>query len=227
MCASSNVPRANTTPTGAPGGVVEQEASGFQPLDGEQDADAPASMTVLNVGCGYPGRRRLHPRFHGPEWREVRLDINPAVEPDIVCSITEMTPVPDGSMDAIWCSHNLEHLYRYEVPAALGEFYRVLRPGGLVCLTLPDLQRVAALVVDDQLETQAYMSPSGPITALDIIFGHMASVARGDLDMAHKSGFTRSTLRKLLDSAGFDRIEIRQGSSFDLWATACRPLTEP
>jgi predicted SAM-dependent methyltransferase len=194
------------------------EASGFAV------EDAPAPQTVLNVGCGYPRRRSLHPRFHGPAWREVRLDIDPAVAPDIVCSVTDMSPVPDGSIDAIWCSHSLEHLYRHDVPAALGEFFRVLRPGGLLFLTSPDLQRVAALVAEDRLETEAYLSPSGPITPLDMIFGHTASLTRGALAMAHKSGFTGTTLRKLLDEAGFERIEVRQGEAFDLWATGYRPL---
>ena len=200
------------------------EAGSLAGPDADPEVQAPATKTVLNAGCGHPLNRRLHPRFQGPEWRELRLDINPAVEPDIVCSVTAMDPVPDGSIDAIWCSHNLEHLYRHDVPAALGEFYRVLRPGGLVFLTLPDLQRVAAMVVNDQLESQAYMSPSGPITPLDMIFGHRASLTRGDLDMAHKSGFTGTTLRKLLDEAGFQQIEIRQANSFDLWATGNRPL---
>ena len=52
-------------------------------------------------------------------WREIRLDLDPAVQPDIVCSITDMSPVATDSVDAIWSSHNLEHLQRHEVPLAL------------------------------------------------------------------------------------------------------------
>src|SRR5215471_20169990 len=95
---------------------------------------------VLNVGCGYPLRQKLHPHFHGAEWREVRLDLDPAVRPDIVCSITDMRPVAASSADAVWSSHNLEHLQRHEVPQALAEFVRVLKPGGFLLLTVPDLQ---------------------------------------------------------------------------------------
>ena len=122
-------------------------------------------------------------------------------------------------MDAIWSSHNLEHLHRHEVPIALGEFVRVLRPGGRLLLTLPDLQSVAELVVKDQLEAEAYTSPSGPITPLDMIFGHGASLARGDRYMAHKCGFTVTTLRGLLDGAGFGEVKVWRGKSFDIWAT--------
>ena len=184
------------------------------------DAALPAGKTVLNVGCGYPLRQRLHRHFHGPEWRELRLDLDPAVLPDIVCSITDMSPVATASVDAVWSSHNLGHLPRHEVPLALAEFIRVLKPQGLLLLTLPDLRQVAQLVVEDRLEDEAYTSPSGPITALDMIFGHTASLARGNPFMAHRTGFTARTLHKLLTEAGFTDITVRQGNCFDLWITA-------
>jgi SAM-dependent methyltransferase len=183
----------------------------------------PAGKTVLNVGCGYPLRQRLHRHFHGPEWREIRLDLDPAVQPDIGCSTTEMSPVAADSVDAIWSSHNLEHLQRHEVPLALAEFIRVLKPHGLLLLTLPDLRQVAQLVAEDRLEDQAYTSLSGPITPLDMIFGHTASLTRGNPFMAHRTGFTARTLHKVLIEAGFVEITLRQGGSFDLWATAYKP----
>lgn len=181
------------------------------------------SRTVLNVGCGYPLRQKLHSHFHGEEWREIRLDLDPAVQPDIVCSMTDMSPVADCSVDAVWSSHNLEHLQRHEVPQALGEFIRVLKPEGILLMTLPDLRQVAQLVVEDRLEDQAYTSPSGPITALDMIFGHTASLARGNRFMAHRTGFTARTLQKALIEAGFVDIAMRQGSCFDLWTSAYKP----
>lgn len=186
----------------------------------------PRSKTVLNVGCGYPLRQKLHRHFHGPEWQEIRLDLDPAVQPDIVCSMTDMSPVASGSVDAIWSSHNLEHLQRHEVPLALAEFLRVLKPHGLLLVTLPDLREVARLVVEDRLEDQAYSSLSGPITALDMIFGHGASLARGNSFMAHRTGFTARTLREVLSEAGFVEITVRHGDSFDLWAAAHKPARD-
>src|SRR5215469_14516891 len=190
------------------------------PQAGERGGGGPAGKTVLNVGCGYPLRQRLHRHFHGPEWREIRLDLDPAVQPDIVCSITDMSPVATASVDAVWSSHNLEHLQRHEVPLALAEFLRVLKPQGLLLLTLPDLRQVTQLIIEDRLEDEAYTSPSGPISALDMIFGHTASLARGNPFMAHRTGFTARTLQKLLTGAGFTDITIRQGNCFDLWTAA-------
>jgi predicted SAM-dependent methyltransferase len=181
------------------------------------------SKTVLNVGCGYPLRQKLHRHFHGPEWREIRLDLDPAVQPDIVCSITDISPVAADWVDAVWSSHNLEHLQRHEVPLALAEFLRVLKPHGLLLLTLPDLQQVARLVAEDRLEESAYVSQSGPITPLDMIFGHTTSLARGNQFMAHRTGFTARSLHKLLIEAGFVEVTLRQGASFDLWATGYKP----
>lgn len=177
---------------------------------------------VLNVGCGYPARQGLHPAFQGPEWRELRLDIDPAVSPDVVCSMTDMRPIESGRIDAIWSSHNLEHLRRHEVPLALAEFIRVLRPGGQLLLTLPDLQKIAELVAGDGLEDEAYSSPAGPITPLDMIYGHTPSLARGNQHMAHKTGFTARTLGNLLVAAGFAGVTL-QREGFALWARAHKP----
>lgn len=200
------------------------EASGFPDTDsptGATAADAAAKI-VLNVGCGFPGQH-LPASFQGGEWRELRLDIDPSVNPDIVCSIVDMSPLAAGSVDAVWSSHNLEHLHRHEVPVALGEFIRVLRPGGQLLLTLPDLQAIAELVAADALEDEAYRSPSGPISPLDMIYGHTASLAHGNLHMAHKTGFTARTLNQLLVDAGFAGVTLTR-ERFALWARAYKRM---
>jgi SAM-dependent methyltransferase len=187
----------------------------------------PPGKVVLHVGCGLPGRQNLHPHFHGPEWREVRLDIDPSVRPDIIASMTDMAAVGAESVDAVWSSHNLEHLYRHEVPRALREFFRVLRPSGFVLLRVPDLQRIAELVAADRLEAEAYVSPSGPITPLDMIYGHTGSIAGGHVFMAHRTGFTPTTLHIVLTRAGFVDLRIYRGDGFDLWAVGAKSSCSP
>ena len=51
---------------------------------------------LLHVGCGRQTKARTTPGFQGREWTEVRLDIDPTVEPDIVASITNMSSIPDA-----------------------------------------------------------------------------------------------------------------------------------
>lgn len=175
---------------------------------------------VLHVGCGAPNPTKLHHFFRTPEWQEVRLDIDPACQPDIIANMLEMSPVATASVAAIYSSHNLEHLYPHEVAVALKEFRRVLVPDGLLLVTLPDLQGVAELIAQDKLEDTAYHSPAGPITPLDILYGHRRSLARGNLYMAHHTGFTAKTLATALLRAGFAQVIVRRDGKLNLWAIA-------
>ena len=178
--------------------------------------------TVLHVGCG---RLLLDSElFNNRKWQEIRLDIDPGVSPDIVSSITEMNAVPDRTVDVVWSSHNLEHLYADEVNMALQEFYRVLKPNGLVMITLPDIQAVAREVANGRLEETLYQSSAGPIGAIDILWGHRDSIKRGNHHMAHKTGFTRQTLEKNLALVNFQNIEVKS-LGWDLWATAYKLRT--
>ena len=176
--------------------------------------------SVLHVGCGVHTPDKLHETFCGPDWREVRLDINPAVAPDIVASITDMQNVADASFEALYSSHNLEHLHPHEVPLALAEFKRVLKPHGFALITLPDMQQVARYIAEDKAEEAILMTNKGPITPLDVLYGFRPFLANGNLFMAHNFGFTASTLRAALAHAGFKEISVEPDDEFNLWAIA-------
>ena len=154
----------------------------------------------LHVGCG-PQYKNSLKGFE--DWQEIRFDIDPKVKPDIIGTLTDMSAVEDKSVDALYSSHNIEHLYPHEVPTAIGEFYRVLKDDGFVVITCPDLQSVASEVAKGNLIEPLYESNSGPITALDILYGHRGFIANGNTYMAHKSGFTFPVLSGLFDEAGF------------------------
>jgi len=171
--------------------------------------------TVLNVGCG---GCPIHPQFEG--WREIRLDIDPAVKPDIVGDMRCLEEFKEV-FDAVYSSHNLEHLYYHEVPIVLSEFYRVLKPGGIVFIGVPNLKAVAWKIACGNLEGVLYESVAGPISAIDCIYGYRKFLEGGNLHQLHKTGFTPGTLIKKLKAAGFTGITIKS-NSVDMWASGVK-----
>ena len=204
--------------TGAPNPLDEEH----RPLAEVGHASPRDTSEVLHVGCGTYAREKLPPVFLAG-WREIRLDIDPEVRPDFVASITDMRVISDGMVDAVYSSHNVEHLYPHDVPLALREMCRVLGPSGFALIRLPDLQEVARHVAEGRLEDPLYVSPMGPITPLDILYGHRASLAGGNMFMAHRTGFTGDTLGAALIKAGFAAVMVqRDPSAFCLTAIAFR-----
>jgi len=207
---SAPAPSAQPSPPGA---------SGVGAVSAAQEP----TLSVLHVGCGPRNPSALPAALRTQYWREVRLDANPAMEPDIVASITDMREVPSGSMDAVYSSHNLEHVYPHEAPLALREFARVLKADGLCLIQCPDLQTIGPMIAEGRLFEPIYQSPAGPIAPIDMLFGHRASMAAGNLYMAHKGGFTAPDLARLMQEAGFAKVAVtRDPARFSLWALGFR-----
>ena len=175
--------------------------------------------TFLHVGCGFQNKTHLK-GFDNDNWKEIRLDIDKNVNPDIVGTLTDMKSVETGSVDAVYSSHNIEHIFPHEVPIALKEFYRVLKDDGIVVITCPDLQSICEAVVNDKLLEPLYESEEGhPISPIDILYGWRMPISQGNEYMAHKGGFTYSALNASFFEAGFKaryggRIPINGGELF-------------
>lgn len=174
--------------------------------------------TVLHVGCGLYSPAKLHHFFRNDGWREVRVDLEEKVLPDIVASIEDLSCVADKSVQAVWSSHNLEHLHDFQVSRALRAFRRVLDSEGFVLITTPDIEQVARMVIEVGLDQAVYVSPAGPVTPLDMMFGHQPAIRAGHALMAHKTAFTAERLARHLSEAGFRQTVVQRGKSFDLWA---------
>jgi SAM-dependent methyltransferase len=173
---------------------------------------------LLNVGCG-PVRFLTRTALF-QDWHQVRVDIEESVQPDIVADLTDLSPIEDGSADALWSSHCLEHLYQSQVPAALNEFYRVLTDDGFAVILVPDLQAVADRIVADKFDETIYNSGLGPVSAHDMFYGFGPAIAAGQTSMAHRCGFTPTILVNMLNTTPFVEYGIRRLANLELVVVA-------
>jgi len=167
---------------------------------------------LLNVGGGSKSIP-LPPEYAGFE--HVLLDIDPSGKPDIVLDGRKILELGAEQFDAIYCSHNLEHYFRHDVPKVLAGFFHVLKPGGFANIRVPDLMEVmrAVLQRNMDLEEQLYVSPMGPVAPLDVIYGFGRQIETSGNDFfAHRTGFSAQSLTRAVEQAGFDPNYAKVGN---------------
>jgi SAM-dependent methyltransferase len=154
----------------------------------------------LHIGCG---------RGHIPGW--IDIDIFPA---PLALNILWGTPFGADSARYVFVSHLLEHLfYPRDVTAFLAELLRVLAPGGIVRLVVPDIGKcIEAYAGNDETffrsrrETWSWW-PENPTRLEDFLAYAGAGPEPAYLLESHKYGYDLDTLTKVLQEAGFVAIE--------------------
>ena len=167
---------------------------------------------VLNVG-GNSKDIALPAIYDG--WENVLLDIDPRGNPDVLCDARELSRLAAAEYDAVYCSHNLEHYYRHDVPRVLAGFRHVLKRDGFAHIRVPDMGELMQVVVQKKIDIDdvLYQSPAGPITVRDVIYGYGVEIERTGSDFfAHKTGFTEKSLQKMLHGCGFGHVFSGAGS---------------
>ncbi|WP_460497312.1 class I SAM-dependent methyltransferase [Glycomyces tarimensis] len=108
----------------------------FDPVDTAAGLLPSALGYLLDVGCGY-GRYVNRLRADHPEATVVGIDLSPGmlteVEPPVMVAAAEAVPYPDDSVDAVLAMHMLYHVP--DIAKAVGEFRRVLKPGGTLLVS--------------------------------------------------------------------------------------------
>lgn len=180
------------------------------------------TKTFVHLGCG-PAHDRIPTEFVG--WTEIRVDSDPAVLPDVVSSMTRVD-LPDAAADGVYCCHSLEHLERWEVPVALAEMLRLLRPGGVAMILTPDLEAWARDIVMNPslLEVPRLHPAHGPISVLDALFGPGLEVEAGNDHQRHRTAFTSDSLYVRLVQAGFQEI-VFNNVLWQIVVTATKPIS--
>lgn len=134
------------------------------------------------------------------------LNANPAPYVDHVCNANSLSRFADNTFTEIYASHVAEHFdYNGELGQALKEWNRVLKPGGKIYISVPDLDLVAGwLLAKDQ------SSIDERFAAMRLIFG-----GHRDKYDFHKIGLNEEFLTEFLKQTGF--VNMRRVEEFGLF----------
>jgi len=139
-----------------------------------------------------------------PGWKILNIVDGPNV--DFLGDCVDLSQFDDDSIDEIYASHVFEHLgYRDELPTALKECCRTLKPGGRLYVSVPNFGVLCQLFVSGVLTEELQWE------IVRIVFG-----GQTDPYDHHKVGFIEPFLRKFLTEAGFSEIErVEEFGLFD------------
>jgi SAM-dependent methyltransferase len=131
--------------------VAKEYAAAFagelaaKPFDRALLADFAAACDgrVFDVGCGAAGHVTRFLADHGADVVGVDLspasiDVARACQPGLRFEVADMRvlPAPDASLAGVVAFYSVIHLPRQQVPVALAEFRRVLRPAGVLLMAM-------------------------------------------------------------------------------------------
>jgi len=126
-----------------------------------------------------------------------------APAPDILADARQI-PLDDDCADEIMCIHGFEHFYRWEVDDLAIEWRRVLRPGGLLVLEMPDLLKCCENILTGYGQAGKHPDQIG-------MWGLFGDPRLRSPFMCHRWGWTPRTLREFLKGHGF--IDIQDGET--------------
>tara|TARA_Y100000310_G_C20663623_1_gene806211 strand:- start:579 stop:1136 length:558 start_codon:yes stop_codon:yes gene_type:complete len=158
----------------------------------------------INMGCGH--------RNFGEDWIHIdggnhnHLDYN------------DITKLPYGTneVDLIYASHVLEYFDREEVVDLLKEWYRVLKPNGIIRLAVPDFKEMAKLYYIRGYDLVCFLGP---------LYGKMKM---GDRVIYHRTVYDINSIKEVLQEGGFSNVKnydwrTTDHSDFDDYSQAYIP----
>ncbi|WP_068637183.1 class I SAM-dependent methyltransferase [Thauera butanivorans] len=135
-------------------------------------------MAVLDVAAGTGLVTVEAHQLLGPQGRVVALDPSPGMlaelkkklDVETLTAYAESIPLPDASVDFVSMGYALRHVG--DMDAAFGEYFRVLKPGGRVCIM--EISRPASRL--GRLALHAYIG--GVVPMVTRLSGQAADVRR-------------------------------------------------
>jgi len=154
------------------------------------DISGRKGSVFVNLGCGLTN----HPRF-------INIDGYPHPHIHYVSRIDRLSMFAHNSVDLIYASHCLEHFKYGEVDRVLDEWHRVIKPGGIIRLSVPDIDKLIDI----------YNDTNDPDDIVPQLMG-----GQNNKYNYHYVVFNGLNLKKYLNRAGFVGVQEWIPGSCDL-----------
>jgi len=158
----------------------------------------PDGKILIHLGCG---------DIASPEF--INVDARPAPHVHYICDVTDLSIFRDGYSDLVYACHVLEHIRYTALRKTLWEWRRILKPGGILRLSVPDFEKIVRIYESSDRD-------------IDSILGPLMGGQRDEYNV-HYSVFNHRYLTDTLIEVGFK--EVRQwdpgrvsNHDFDDWA---------
>lgn len=148
----------------------------------------------LNLGCG----KKIWPGF-------VNIDFPSnwsGKKPDIECDLRAI-PLENGYADSAFAIHVLEHFYRWETEKVVAEWARILKPGGLLVIEVPCMDKVIGLF-------NHFISQKKPINEQMTLWALYGDPGYEEPTMVHKWCFFVQELMHILRESGFEDVSYEE-----------------
>lgn len=129
----------------------------------------------------------------------------------------EALPFPDDCAEHVLCSHFLEHVHPSEAQTILGDFHRVLRPGGTLHVIVPDL---AVLVEQYLKQTGARWDAADQLVRETMLSRESRGSFRfrlmefwGEFGLNHRWMYDAASISRRVADAGFELLEENETPS--------------
>ena len=207
-------------------GIWQREVKAIEEI--RRSVGTKSSPRILDVGCadgqflqwlessGVPGAK-----LYGIDFSKSRLDRARKAHPYEFkqCNLEEGIPYENSTFDLVYCGETIEHLYNPD--GLLSECLRVLKPGGYLVLSTPNLQawyNRALFLMGIQPLFYEVSTKSTRVGA-----GIIAPLKRQSTPVGHLRVFNRTGIVDLLRQEGFEIVRVR-GAIFEAFPTALQKL---
>lgn len=154
-------------------------------IDGSRRFRTPMKELKLHLGCG----KKFIPGF-------IHIDAIKYDHVDHCQQVGELDNFADASISLIYACHVLEHFSRWEYKKVLKEWNRVLKPGGLLRLSVPNFSACAKIYYEEGLQA-----------GLTGLVGLLIGGQRDQYDF-HGMIFDEELLSNSLLEVGFKNVQL-------------------